>query len=84
MARHVQGLVNFLKQNGDQVDIISSENTFTIPIRKLKNPSFMISSFLKTRLKKDYDIIHAQNPPAALALKGVRCKKNSFFARGTS
>ncbi len=75
VARHVQGLVNFLKQNGHQVDIISSENTFTIPVRKLKNPSFMISSFLKTRFKKDYDIIHAQNPPAALALKGVHAKK---------
>jgi glycosyltransferase involved in cell wall biosynthesis len=75
VARHVQGLVNFLKQNGHQVDIISSENTFTIPIRKLKNPSFMISSFLKTRFKKDYDIVHAQNPPAALALKGVKAKK---------
>ncbi|HVZ62319.1 MAG TPA: glycosyltransferase family 4 protein [Candidatus Nitrosotalea sp.] len=75
VARHVQGLVNFLKQNGHQVDVISSENTFTIPVRKLKNPSFMISSFLKTRFKKDYDVIHAQNPPAALALTGVRAKK---------
>jgi glycosyltransferase involved in cell wall biosynthesis len=75
VARHVQGLVNFLKQNGDQVDVISSENTFTIPIRKLKNPSFMISSFLKTRFMKNYDIVHAQNPPAALALKGVHAKK---------
>ena len=53
VARHVQGLVTFLKQNGYQVDIISSENTLTIPIRKLKNPSFMISSFLKTCLKKN-------------------------------
>ncbi len=35
----------------------------------------MISSFLKTRFKKDYDVIHAQNPPAALALTGVRAKK---------
>ncbi|MGI0061632.1 MAG: glycosyltransferase, partial [Nitrosotalea sp.] len=75
VARHVQGLVNFLKQNGHQVDIISSENTFTIPIRKLKNPSFMFSSFLKTRFQKGYDIVHAQNPPAALALKGVHAKK---------
>lgn len=57
------------------MDVISSENTFTIPVRKLKNPSFMISSFLKTRFKKDYDIIHAQNPPAALAMKGVHAKK---------
>jgi len=75
IARHVQGLINFLKQNGVEVDIISSENTFTIPIRKLKNPSFMISAFLKTRFKKGYDIIHAQNPPAALAMKDIQAKK---------
>ena len=56
VARHVQGLTNFLKNDGHDVDIISSENTFTIPIRKLKNPSFMISSFLKTKFsKKKYD-----------------------------
>ena len=35
----------------------------------------MISSFLKTRFKKNYDVIHAQNPPAALAMKGVHAKK---------
>ena len=75
VARHVQGLTKFLKSKGHTVDIISSENTFTLPIKKLKNPSFMISSFLKTSFKKNYDIIHAQNPAAALAMKNVSGKK---------
>ena len=75
VARHVQGLVNFLKQNNCKVDVISSDNSFTIPVRKLQNPSFMLSSFLKTLLKKDYDIIHTQNFPAALALKAAHGKK---------
>ena len=75
VARHVQGLTNFLKNDGHDVDIISSENTFTIPIRKLKNPSFMISSFLKTKFSKKYDVIHAQNVVSAFAMKNVSGKK---------
>lgn len=75
IARHVQGLSRFLKQQGHKVDVISSENTFTIPIRKLKNPSFMLSSFIKTKFSKKYDIIHAQNVVSALAMKNVSGKK---------
>lgn len=75
IAQHVQGLSNFLIKNGHKVDIISSENTFTIPIKGLKNPSFMISAFLKTKLKKGNDIVHAHNLPAALAMKNAIGKK---------
>ncbi len=75
IAQHVKGLSNFLKKNGNEVEIISSENTFTIPIRKLKNPSFILSAFFKTKFKKNYDIVHAQNPLAALAMKNVSGKK---------
>ena len=75
IAQHVQNLSNFLKKKGHEVDIISSENTFTIPIRRLKNPSFMISAFLKTKFKKGYDIVHAQNIPSALAMRNVSGKK---------
>lgn len=75
VAKVVQGLSNFLKKNNHDVDIISSENTFTIPIKGLKNPSFIISSFLKTKLGKKYDIVHAHNPPAAIAMKNVSGKK---------
>ena len=59
IAQHVNNLKNFLEKNDNTVEIISSENTFTIPIKGLKNPSFMISSFLKTRFKKNFDIVHA-------------------------
>ncbi len=75
IAQHMQGLTKFLKKNGDYVEIISSENTFTIPIKGLKNPSFMISSFLKTTFKKDHDIVHAHNIPSALAMKNTKGKK---------
>jgi glycosyltransferase involved in cell wall biosynthesis len=75
IAQHVSGLANFLKKNGHEIEIISSENTFTIPIKGLKNPSFMISSFIKTKFKKDYDIVHAHNIPSALAMKNIQGKK---------
>ena len=75
IAQHVQGLTKFLKNDGHQVEIISSENTFTIPIKGLKNPSFMISSFLKAKFKKNFDIIHAHNIPSALAMKNSSGKK---------
>ena len=75
IAQHVQGLSNFLKKKGHDIDIISSENTFTIPVKGLKNPSFMISSFLKSKFKKDNDIVHAHNIPAALAMKNATGKK---------
>ena len=75
IAQHVQGLIKFLKNNGHEIEIISSENTFTIPIKGLKNPSFMISSFLKAKFKKNQDIVHAHNIPAALAMKNATGKK---------
>jgi len=75
IARHVQGLSNFLKSQGYLIEIISSENTFTIPIKKLKNPSFMLSAFIKSTFKKNFDIIHAQGLPTAFAMKNASGKK---------
>lgn len=75
IAQHVSGLAKYLKGSGHDVDVISSENTFTIPIKGLRNPSFMLSSFLKTKFKKNYDVVHAHNIPAAFAMKNVHGKK---------
>jgi len=75
IAQHVNNLKNFLEKNDNTVEIISSENTFTIPIKGLKNLSFMISSFLKTKFKKNFDIVHAHNIPSALAMKNSSGKK---------
>ena len=75
IAQHVQGLNTFLKNKGNDVEIISSENTFTIPIKGLKNPSFMIFSSLKAKFKKNNDIVHAHNIPSAKAMKNASGKK---------
>lgn len=75
IAQHVQGLTNFLKKDGHNVDVISSENTFTIPVKGLKNPSFMVSAFLKAKFRKGNDIVHAHNLPSALPMKNAVGKK---------
>jgi glycosyltransferase involved in cell wall biosynthesis len=75
IAQHVQGLSDFLKKNNHKVEILSSQNTFTIPIKGLKNPSFMLSAFLKTKFKKGNDIVHAHNLPSALPMKNANGKK---------
>lgn len=75
IAQHVQGIKQFLTAQNHNVNVISSENTFTLPVKGLKNPSFMFSSFLKTKLMKKNDIIHAHNIPSALAMKNANGKK---------
>jgi len=75
VAQHVQGLSQFLTKQNHRVNTISSKNTLTIPVKGLKNPSFMLSSFLKTRSMKDNDIVHAHNIPSALAMKKTSGKK---------
>jgi len=75
IAQHVSGLSKFLTSHNHKVDTISSKNTFTIPIKGLRNPSFMLSSFLKSRTVKEHDIVHAHNIPAALAMKKAVGKK---------
>ncbi len=75
VAQHVDGLSQFLTKAGHEVDILSSANTFTIPIKRLKNPSFMFSSFLKTKFKNGNDIVHAHHIAGALAMKNFSCKK---------
>jgi glycosyltransferase involved in cell wall biosynthesis len=75
IAQHVRGLNQYLKKSGNQVDVLSSDNSFTIPIKGLKNLSFMISSSLKTKFMKKYDIVHAHNIPSAKAMKNAKGKK---------
>ena len=75
IAQHVRGLEKYLTNTGNDVDILSSDNSFTLPIKGLKNPSFMLSSSVKTRFMKKHDIIHAHNIPSAKAMKNAKGKK---------
>ena len=75
IAQHVRGLEKYLINTGNDVNILSSDNSFTLPIKGLKNPSFMLSSSIKTRFMKKYDIVHAHNVPSAKAMKNAKGKK---------
>ena len=75
IAQHVRGLEKYLINTGNDVNILSSDNSFTLPIKGLKNPSFMLSSSIKTHFMKKYDIVHAHNIPSAKAMKNAKGKK---------
>jgi len=75
IAQHVRGLEKYLKKTGNDVDILSSDNCFILPIKGLRNPSFMLSSSLKVKFMKKYDIVHAHNIPSAKAMKNAKGKK---------
>ncbi len=74
IAQHVSELANKLIEREYDVKIISCENTFYIPISKLKNPSFSIFSSFKT-IGRKYDIIHAHNLPSIIPMKFSKGKK---------
>lgn len=78
-SHHIQALKKYLIKNNHYVETISSDNTPIIPIYKLKNPSFMITSFFKSRFKKNFDIIHAHDLPSALSLRNIPGKKVMTF-----
>jgi glycosyltransferase involved in cell wall biosynthesis len=78
-SHHIQGLKKYLKKNNHFVEIISSDNTPIIPIHNLKNPSFMITSFFKSRFKRNFDIIHAHDLPSALSMRNFSGKKILTF-----
>ena len=75
IAQHVRGLNQYLKNAGNKVDVLSSDNSFTIPIKGLKNPSFVITSSFKTKFMQHHDIVHAHNIPSAKAMKNAKGKK---------
>jgi glycosyltransferase involved in cell wall biosynthesis len=78
-SHHIQALKKYLIKNNHYVETISSDNTPIIPIYKLKNPSFLITSFLKSRFKKNFDIIHAHDLPSAFSLRSIPGKKIMTF-----
>ena len=79
IPHHIQGLTKFLATTNHHVEVISSDNTPIIPIPGLKNPSFMITSFIKTKFKKNFDIVHAHDLPSALSLRNFKGKKILTF-----
>lgn len=72
-------LADQLQQHGFQIDFLDPPK---IPIKNLKNPSFVITSTLCGILKRNYDIVHAFNVPSAFAMRSVRTKKRVLSVHG--
>jgi len=53
-----------------------------IPIKNLKNPSFVITSSLSSFFKGSYDIAHGFNVPSAFAMRTARAKKKVLSVHG--
>ena len=54
-----------------------------IPIKNLKNPSFILFSTIKAIISKEkFDVVHAFNVPSAFAMRYVRAKKKVLSVHG--
>ena len=54
-----------------------------IPIKNLKNPSFVVFSIIKTIYDREkYDVVHAFNVPSVFAMKFIRAKKKVLSVHG--
>ena len=77
---HAAMLANKLTQNGHQVKKLETTH---LPIKNLKNPSFVVLSSLKSLVDRDsYDIVHGFNVPSAYAMKYAKGKKKILSIHG--
>lgn len=76
---HATMLAEQLRHHGFSVDLM---DPIKIPIKNLKNPSFVITSTLSAMLKGRYDLVHAFNVPSAFAMRVVRAKKRVLSIHG--
>ena len=72
-------LAEQLRKHGFQIDFMDPPK---IPIKNLKNPSFVITSSLSSFFKGGYDIVHAFNVPSAFAMRTARAKKRVLSIHG--
>jgi len=88
VGNHVKMLREHLQGEGHHVELISTTNTPYIPIKGLKNPSFMIASTLKSYFTvpnpyHEYDILHAFNAPSSFPMKAnIYSKKKVLSIHG--
>ena len=77
---HAEMLANQLEHAGHSVTKMKSTH---IPIKNLKNPSFVIFSTLKVIMSQEnYDIVHAFNIPSGFAMHYAKGKKKVLSVHG--
>jgi len=69
-----------LTEHGFEIKLMKASS---IPIKKIKNPSFAVLSTLKSLTSKEtYDIVHAFNVPSAFAMRYTKAKKKVLSIHG--
>lgn len=77
---HAKRVAEKLSEHGFEIELMSAPH---LPIKKLKNPTFALSSTLKTILRRErYDVVHAFNIPSAFAMKFTKAKKKVLSVHG--
>jgi len=77
---HAKRVAEKLQEKGFEIELMYAPH---VPIKKLKNPTFAISSVLKAISgRKTYDIVHAFNLPSAFAMKYTKAKKKVLSIHG--
>ena len=73
---HAKRVAEKLREHGHDVKLMKSPH---IPIKKLKNPSFVIFGKLKALVDNEtYDAVHAWNIPSAFVMKNIKSDKKYF------
>ena len=69
-----------LNQNNFDIELMKIPH---LPIKNLKNPSFIIFGKIKTIFnKKSYDLVHAWNVPSGIIMKNINAKKKILSIHG--
>lgn len=76
---HAAMLADQLQKSKFQIDFV---NPPKIPIKNLKNPSFVLTSSISSFFKGSYDVAHGFNVPSAFAMRAARAKKRVLSIHG--
>lgn len=77
---HAARVAEKLHDHGFDIKLMHAPH---IPIKKLKNPSFVIISSLKALASREkFDVVHAFNVPSAFAMKYTKAKKKVLSVHG--
>ena len=77
---HAARVAEKLREHGFEIKLMHAPH---LPIKKLKNPSFALSSSIKAIVENEkYDIVHAFNVPSAFAMRYTKAKKKILSVHG--
>lgn len=77
---HAFRVAEKLRESGFDVKLMHVPH---VPIKNLKNPSFVIFGMIKAILDREkYDVVHAWNVPSAFVMKFVKAKKKVLSVHG--